>query len=395
VRKLTYYSTAYAFTFLAAAPCLAQPVQFATLNSFDQKNGQNGWATLFQGPDGNLYGTTQNGGTHQKCPSRCGVVFRITPAGKITSFSFDSKDGAGPFAGLVLGPNGNLYGTTTQGGITNEFFPEGIGTVFEIALDGTLTDLHNFSGPEGATPSAALLLGKDGNFYGTSQTGGDAGGGTFFKMTPAGAVTSLFSFDYSTYGYGPTASLVQDAHGDFYGTTLSGGAYDSGTVFKLTPRGHYTLLHSFDFTDGGSPYAGLLLAKDGNFYGSTENGGQYVGYGTIFKMTPRGKLTTLHSFDETDGDVPVGNLMQATNGKIYGTTAYGGTNNAGTVFEISPKGKLRTLHSFDGTDGAAVYSGLIQASNGLLYGTTFTGGTPSTNCPYGCGVVFSLDVGLK
>jgi uncharacterized repeat protein (TIGR03803 family) len=395
VSTLNGYAKACALAALWTTSAVAQPAHFTSMNSFANTNGAYPWSTLIQGTDGNFYGTTQNGGKYTHCVSGmgCGTVFKMTPRGKLsTVVNFNGTNGSQPFAALVQGPDGTLYGTTLSGGGKNKYFPNGAGTVFAIPPGGKLTTLYHFSGlNDGASPGGALIFGADGNLYGTTGEGGD-NAGTIFKLTPAGVLTTLFDFDYYAYGIFPEGALVQTKNGDLYGVTLSGGsgANGSGTIYRLDPRGHYTVMHSFNLTDGGSPYAGLLIGADGNFYGSTENGGEYVGYGTIFKMTPDGHLTTLHSFDVTDGDVPVGTLIQGTNGKFYGTTAYGGTDNAGTVFEMTAGGKLTTLHSFDGTDGASVYDGLLLAKNGKLYGDTFGGGT-STNCGgYGCGALFSL-----
>jgi uncharacterized repeat protein (TIGR03803 family) len=155
----------------------------------------------------------------------------------------------------------------------------------------------------------------------------------------------------------------------------------------------YTFCSKSGCKDGGSPRAGLVQATDGNLYGTTVGGNVYNGDGTVFKITASGKLTTLHSFDGTDGASPYAGLVQATDGNLYGTTDFGGANcvsdgGCGTVFKITPKGKLTTLHSFDGTDGADPYAGLVQYTDGNLYGTTATGGS------YGRGTVFSLSVGL-
>ena len=228
-------------------------------------------------------------------------------------------------------------------------------------------------------------------------------------MTPSGALTTLYSFcsqgapPNCTDGTVPSA-LVQSTDGNFYGTTQGAGANGFGTVFKMSPSGTLTTLYAFcsqsGCTDGASPMAGLVQATDGDFYGTTLYGGTN-GYGTVFKMTPSGTLTTLHSFCAkivgnicTDGANPYAGLVQATDGNFYGTTDWGGAYNFndGTIFKISPGGTLTTLHSFDGTDGGhPYYGGLVQDTNGKFYGTTNYGGT-STNC--NCGTVFSLSVGL-
>ena len=210
----------------------------------------------------------------------------------------------------------------------------------------------------------------------------------------------MHSFDGAD-GAEPLAGLIQAANGNFYGTTLYGGAstncaYGCGTVFEITPSGTLTTLHSFDGTDGATPYAGLVQTSYGSFYGTTAGGGANNN-GMVFKITPSGTLTTLYNFCSksgcTDGAGPDAGLVQATDGNFYGTTSGGGANNNGTVFKITPSGALTTLHSFAGTDGANPFGGLVQATNGTFYGTTMSGGA-STNCSYGCGTVFSLALGL-
>ena len=279
---------------------------------------------------------------------------------------------------MVEGTDGNLYGTTYWGGDI------GGGTVFKMIPGGTLTTLYSFvDSQNGGFPQAPLIQATDGNFYGTASQGGVYGagdGGTVFKITPDGTETTLHSFDYID-GNLPAAGLIQASDGNFYGTVPFGGndcIFDcGGTVFKITSDGGFTLLYSFSCSqtgcpDGGIPSAGLVQGSDGNLYGTTGTGGTSTNCcGTVFKIAPDGTLTTLHSFDGTDGAGP-GQLVQATDGNFYGTTD-------STVFEITPAGAVTTLHYFDGTDGAPV--GLIQATDGNFYGTT--GGT-----------VFRLGLGL-
>ena len=251
---------------------------------------------------------------------------------------------------------------------------------------------------------SSLLEGSDGNFYGTTA-GGAANVGMVFKMTPAGALTNLASFN-CTNGCAPSG-LVEGSDGNFYGTTSdggtnygAGGAY--GTVFRITPYGALTTLHSFNYTDGWDPRGSLVQGNDGNFYGTTFQGGAYE-KGTIFQITTNGTLTTLLSFDGTNGSLPYASLAQGTDGNFYGTTKGGGTNydggsfdGYGTVFKITTKGVLTTLHSFHGF-GSGQGDGpnsLILASDGNFYGTTVFGGT-STSCGgiglhFGCGTAFKI-----
>jgi uncharacterized repeat protein (TIGR03803 family) len=363
---------------------------FTTLHIFDLTDGADPYAGLIQATDGNLYGTTYSGGANEYD----GTVFKITPSGTLTTLhSFDGTDGYDSRAGLVQATNGDFYGTTSSGGA------EGVGTVFKITPGGALTTLHSFDGADGTYPYAGLVQATNGNLYGTTVNGGPggcagSGCGTVFKITPSGTLTTLHYFG-GTDGSGtdPWAGLVQATNGDLYGTTLGGnGVY--GTVFKITPSGMLTTLHGFDITDGEYPVAGLVQVTNGDLYGVTEAGGTN-GDGTVFKITPSGELTTLYSFcsggDCTDGREPEGGLVQATDGNLYGTTYYGGANGYGTVFKITPSGTLTTLHSFDGTDGTYPYAGLIQDTNGTFYGTTQGGGSSE---PPGYGTVFSLSVGL-
>jgi uncharacterized repeat protein (TIGR03803 family) len=401
---------------------VALPAQsFRTLHSFDGTDGFWPYAGLVQATDGNLYGTTVYGGNIPcYCSYGCGTIFKITPSGTLTTlYSFGSQsgctDGSLPFAGLVQATDGNLYGTTYNGGPTlcNGY---GCGTVFKITPGGVLTTLYSFcsqSGcPDGEFPYAGLVQATDGDFYGTTQFGGANGQGTVFRITPSGTLTTLYSFcsqSGCTDGYRPWAGLVQATDGNFYGTTYAGGANGQGTVFKITPEGALTTLYSFcsqsDCTDGISPQAGLVQATDGNFYGTINPGGR-LGVGMVFKITPSGTLTTLHSFcsqlDCTDGEFPYAGLVQATDGNFYGTTGGGGANGYngyGTVFKITPDGTLTTLYSFCSqsgcTEGPGPRGALAQATDGSFYGTTAVGGANTTAClGNGCGTVFSLSVGL-
>jgi len=331
------------------------------LHSFGGGNGAYPVSGLVQGADGNFYGTTSQGGAHHNCTNigldGCGSVFRISPAGTATTLhSFDGSDGAYLVSGLVQATDGNFYGTTFEGGNLGCASPHGCGTVFKITPGGTLTTLLSFGGSDGAFPEAGLVQGADGNLYGTTGGGGATGFGTVFRITFAGTLTTLYNFCSQPNcmdGWGPTAALVQAADGNFYGTTAAGGIYNDcfdltgacGTVFRITPAGRLTTLHSFDNSDGANPN-GLVQATDGNFYGTTLDGGDSTcnslyGCGTVFEITPNGTLTTLHVFAGPDGAFPDGELVQATNGKFYGTTHGGGDpacefgSGCGTAFRLS------------------------------------------------------------
>jgi uncharacterized repeat protein (TIGR03803 family) len=277
-----------------------------------------------------------------------------------------------------------------------------LGTVFKITPSGTLTTLHTFDGTDGSQPLAGLVQGTDGNFYGTTYLGGSKGDGEIFKITPSGTFNTLHSFCSRTAckdGRNPFAGLVQAVDGNLYGTTLTGGARGYGTVFKVTPSGTLTTLHSFCLQsgcpDGEFPQTGLVQATNGSFYGTTIVGGAY-GCGTIFEITPSGTLTTLYSVCSQSG-CPDGNylyagLIQATDGNLYGVMEIGGANDGGTIFRMTLSGTLTTLHSFCSqpacADGQYPAAGLVQDTNGNLYGTTADGGAK------GDGAVFSFSVSL-
>jgi uncharacterized repeat protein (TIGR03803 family) len=314
-----------------------------TLHSFNGSDGGDPFGGLVQGTDGNFYGITDLGGAYG-----LGTVFKITAGGTVTTLhSFDGTDGSGPLAALVQATDGNFYGTTPYGGSGN--CDSGCGTVFKITPAGTLTTMYSFCAqtgcPDGMFPYAPLVQATDGNFYGTTSAGGASnncyhGGvsscGTVFKVTAAGTLTTLASFDDRDGGV-PYAGLVQATDGNFYGTTT----LPDGSVFKITPAGAMTTLYGFYGNNGAQPYAGLVQATDGNFYGTTAYGGTSgncyappAGCGTVFKMTPSGTLTTLHSFDQIDGYAPYGGLVQGTDGNLYGTTRWGGPNYNGTIFRL-------------------------------------------------------------
>jgi uncharacterized repeat protein (TIGR03803 family) len=383
---------------------------FTTLHSFIASvggpDGYGPWSGLIQGADGDFYGTTSSGGANS-----AGTVFKIMPSGTITtlySFSYaglgyvgTNPDGAFPYAGLVQDRDGFLYGTTFSGGANST------GTVFKITTAGAFTVLHTFSALDSQNDNAdgtgadTLLPGKGGFLYGTTTAGGANGAGTVFKITTAGALTTLYSFGAtSTDGAGPS-SLILGTDGNLYGTTYGGGANGTGTVFKITTSGAPTTLYSFGATgsnginsDGAQPEAALMQARDGALYGTTTSGGA-DGYGTIFTVAAGGALTSLHSFTYTDGAFPYAGLVKGKDGSLYGTTPWGGVNGAGlgTVFKITTGGAFTSLYSFTSpsegllgtnSDGTHPYGGLLQGKDGNLYGTANQGGTGAD------GTVFKL-----
>ncbi len=315
-----------------------------------------------------------------------------------TLVNFGGPNGAEPrYGSLVLATDGNFYGTTRGGGAHSR------GTVFKMTAGGTLITLYSFCPQagcsDGSDPDAGLALGSDGNFYGVTTGGGANASGTVFKITPSGTLTVLHSFT-GTDGYGPVGTLLQASDGAFYGTTSAEGGHGFGTVFKITSAGTFTTIYNFCTlsicADGGTPFAGLMQSSDGNFYGTTSGGGAHIS-GTVFKITSNGALTTLHSFAGSDGSAPYGKLVQGSDGNLYGTTSSGGSSQnctfgCGTIFKITRSGSFTSLHSFAKTDGSYIIAGLIQASDGNFYGVAGYGGS-SQNCGNGCGTVFMITSG--
>ena len=355
-----------------------------TLASFNGSNGQFPNA-LTLGNDGNLYGTAGVGGR-----SGPGTVFKLMSNGTLTNlYSFTGGlDGGSPLAALTLGNDGNFYGTTEAGG------SNGFGTIFQVTTNGALTTLVSFANTNGAYPYAGLTLGNDGNFYGATPYGGITnenlnGFGTLFKVTTNGVLTALVLFNV-TNGASPYAGLTLGNDGNFYGTTWNGGSSYYGTVFKMTPNGTLTTLASFNSTNGFLPDAALTLGNDGNFYGTSELGGitnssNPFGMGTIFQVMTNGTLTTLVSFNGTNGANPHAALTLGNDGNFYGTTEAGGSyNDNGTVFKVTTNGTLTTLVSFANTNGAYPEAALTLGADGIFYGTTGKGGSS------GAGTVFRL-----
>lgn len=391
-----------------------QPAQAQTLtilHSFSGgADGEQAFGGLISDKAGNLYGATNHGGIENaNCTMNgtgCGTVFELTRL--VSGWSYDviyrfggyPIDGASPVTGhLVVDKLGNLYGTTMLGGTASCQASEGCGTVFKLSpspTGWTETLVYNFSSAASGLfwPRSGVVIGRHGNLYGTAFNGAQAGG--VFKVTPAGTESALYTFSQAgVYGLNPYGGLVFDSvKGNLYGTTPYGGLC-CGTVFKVAADGTETVLHNFaGGTDGTTPWAGLVFDKLGNLYGTTWEGGGTscggVGCGTVFQLAPDGTETILHSFNGTDGAGLWGGVILDANGNLYGTAAYGGSQNSGTVFELTPSGgswTFRVLHTFnelDGSNGALPHGSLLLHS-GSLYGTTQIGGT------YDRGTVFKLN----
>ena len=359
----------------------AQVIQ--TLCSFAGTNGAAPKAALTLGLDGSFYGTTFAGGiTNASYPTGMGTVFKVTTNGNLTTLvSLNGTNGAAPSAWLVPGSNGDFYSTTSSGG-SNSY-----GTVFKITTDGTLITLVSFNYTNGSDPVAGLTMGNDGSFYGTTSSGGSTNNGTVFNVTSNGMLTPLASFAGAN-GANPVGGLVLGNDGTFYGTTEYGGPTNSGagygTIFQVTTNGALNSLVSFAGTNGAYPTAGLTAGADGNYYGTTYAGGGSGGNGTILRVTTNGILTSLLSFNNSNGAQPNAGLIPGSDGNFYGTTLAGGSANYGTVFRVTTNGTLTTLVFFSSTNGANPEAALTVGNDGRFYGTTSSGGSN------GYGTVFCL-----
>ncbi|MBI3476813.1 MAG: IPT/TIG domain-containing protein [Acidobacteria bacterium] len=366
---------------LSAAPLMAQI--YTDLHDFNclTEGCQPDYpAILAQGRDGNLYGTTQLGGTNG-----LGTAFKITPSGTYTTlYNFSTgPDGFNPVGGLTLGTDGNFYGTTSSGGAAN------LGTIFKMTPAGVITTLYSFSGPDGGSPRGAPIQGKNGQFYGTTCS--QFGPWTAYSITTSGK----FKLLTKSIPPCPFGGLVLGTDGSFYGTSQVGGDTYRGTVFRMTPAGGVKILHNFEYVDGAYLYSPVVQGNDGMLYGTTSGGGSGQG-GVIFKIATTGKkFLVMHEFDatsQTDGATPFAGLVAANDGKFYGATSGGenfGQTPAGTLFQIGSNSAYTMLLPFDGTHGGEDEATPMQHTNGTIYSVTQSGGPFVTN-----GVVYSLDMGL-
>jgi uncharacterized repeat protein (TIGR03803 family) len=383
-----------------AVPNLTGATFDAALAAINQVNLRLGQVTAQPSTtvaDGSVISQTPAAGTSVSELSAVNLVISTTEA-VLYSFGATNVDGTGPMGGVIQGTDGNFYGTTASGGA------HGAGTVFKVTPQGVETVLYSFgtNPSDGASPNAALIQGKDGSFYGTTAAGGGAirVGGTVFKITPTGTETVLYSFGASsTDGMLPEGGVIQGTDGNFYGTTLKGGTNGDGSVFKITPAGVETVLYSFGSSsaDGAGPVAGLIQGMDGNFYGTTVSSTAGTNRdGTVFKVTPAGVETVLHFFSGADGRSPTSGLFERSDGNFYGATEAGGNEDLGTIFKITPAGVESVLHSFLPGDAFFPRGSLIESTDGNLYGTTIYGGangyacSPGGTCNMGDGTVFKI-----
>jgi uncharacterized repeat protein (TIGR03803 family) len=327
---------------------------------------------LAQGRDGNLYGTTFDGGTY-----KYGTVFKATPSGTVTTlYNFDGTTGAYPQAGLTLASDGNFYGTTQKGGAYN------YGTIFGITPSGTLTVLHTFNGTDGGGSLSPPVQASNGSLYGLTQISFTA-----YKVTLAGKFTLLST----PMANGTFAPLIQAWDGYLYGTNPGGGlgpCAPYGCVFRMSLAGAFKTIYKFDNTHGAEPYSPVTQANDKNLYGTTPGGGKDDS-GVAFKLTTKGAIKLLHEFTGSyDGGSPDAGLV-ASDGYLYGAATGGGTGPYGTLFDLTRTGAFSVLYDFDYTHGGNPYASSMQHTNGTIYGLAAYGGA------YGGGVLYSLNAGLR
>jgi uncharacterized repeat protein (TIGR03803 family) len=355
-------------------PALTPGVTLTNLHTFT--DGSDGSGSVGLTPDGlgNLYGMQQYGGM-----GGYGLIYEFTPATLSFSvlYSFtNGVDGANPLTPLVLGSDGNFYGTTYDGGA---YF---YGTIFSIDPSGNFNPLYTFTGQaDGGTPYGTLVEASNLLFYGTTYDGG-AGYGVIFTVDASSDYNVVHDFDFY-HGGGPNGGLVRASDGNFYGTTDYGGAHNDGTLFRLQPDGTFSNLFSFSNTNGTSPSDNLVQGLDGKLYGRTYYGGAYA-LGTVYSITTNGTFQLLFSFSGTNGANPQPALFAGHDGNLYGLTEYGGTNDQdGVIYEITPGGAFDIVARFDGRTGISPFAPLVRGGDGNFYGTTFGGG-------YGDGVIFQL-----
>lgn len=379
---------------------------FERLASANTSVGTGPYSALFQGADGSFYGTTPFGGGLGITggPEGQGRVFRFDPAGTFTSlYSFASPGPAFPYAGLVQGGDGMLYGAAYGGGVNIQ------GALYRVDTSTTpasVTTLHDFTGADGGAPYLSVpTFGTDGNLYGAAFLGGTSGVGAFYQLDLGGVVPVFHVLHDLTAaeGINPWPSLLLADDGKFYSPVTGGNAEDNGAILRIDSLGNLETVHAFRWNNGyynGRFATGKLIqGQDGYLYGTTVSGGgtgsgiftcQGFGCGTVYRLdihTTPPTLTTLHTFTGTDGGSPISGLLQASDGFLYGTTSEGGDLGIGTLFRLDPRaltttdpvtgwvtGAVERLHTFDGANGATPWAALTQGSDGAIYGATTAGG---------------------
>jgi uncharacterized repeat protein (TIGR03803 family) len=343
-------------------------------------DGAQPYAGVTIDPAGNIYGTTYKGGI-----LNAGTVYKIDTSGnESVVYSFTGGGNGGlPYGGVILDPSGNLYGTTTSGGVKNA------GVIFKIDTAGNETVLHSFDGKsDGSGPHGTLTFDPSGNLWGTATYGGSKGAGTVFDLSAAGQFSVFYTFPSGNDRL-PIAGVILDAEGNLYGTAEGERRdYFPGLAFKLDSAGSATVLHAFkkgDKKGGFTPTGGLVFDSSGNLYGTTAGGGTggFAGGGIVFEVDASGQYSVLYNFYGVHGRTPEAALTVDPAGNLYGTTMFGGAGAAGEVFELSTAGDLFIVHSFGGPDGGNPAGSVAFDSSGNLYGTTLYGGT-------GNGVVFKI-----
>lgn len=353
---------------------------FSTIHTFNAGTDGSGpqGASLLLGLDGALYGVTNNNGP---AVNAAGTVFKIDPGNNsftvLEAFSSSGTSGSTPFAALVQAADGTLYGTTSQDGQYH------LGTVFKIQPDGSqFSAIYAFNNgdSEGSNCLTDLVLGNDGQLYGTANFGGFANQGVVFKINRDGSgYTVLHNFIVGGTDGGYPSKLIQAADGCFYGTASAGGVHSNGIIFKVDANGNYTIVHSFNGLAGegvGPGLCGVIQGSDSALYGTTTYGGA-SGVGTIYTVSTDGtRFAVMHSFGSGgDGYYPYATLIQGSDSVLYGTTFFGGASYFGTVFSIHRDGSgYQILHNFSTSDGNP-YAPVLQANNDVLYGTTSSGGS--------------------
>jgi uncharacterized repeat protein (TIGR03803 family) len=372
--------------------------QYTILASLHYGNygGYTSPGTVAMDSAGNLYGTTDQVQQGTRSPAPDGAAFKVSPTGEVTLLypfpgasqpdTLENGSEPGPNPGVVLDSAGNVYGDTPYSSVS--------GSIYKVDTGGTETTLHGFTGTPGGTDPNCIRVTSGGEIYGTTFIGGVANVGTVYRMDVAGHETVLYSFKGDTDGANPATSAppAVDAAGNVYGTTYHGGTANMGIVFKVSPSGLETVLHSFTGgADGSDPQGGVILDSAGNLYGTTTEGGTGgltgAQEGVVYKMSPTGQETVLYSFTGlSDGGTPSAGVIRDSEGNLYGTTFYGGAFNGGVVYKLTPSGQETVLYSFAGeTDGADPVSGVLRDSGGNLYGTNVNYGAG------GAGVLYKLD----